>query len=124
MKRLTEAELRSIILSEIGPDRFAGQHEENTSSQSQVYPEMGKRLAETFLAMLSPEPQILSDLERELDHSFDQDAFFPTRIEDIEPMAEAAAKIAIPIIARSPDFQGLLADALARMFKKALRYGA
>lgn len=115
MTRLTQSQLRSLINEALGDIP-----EETASGKSRVYPEMGKRLAETFLAMLGPEPQILSDLERELNHSFDQDSFFPGRIEDIEPMAMAAAREAAPIVARSPEFIGFLGDALARMFRKTL----
>lgn len=83
--------------------------------------EMGRKLAEVFTAMLSPEPAMLHELTEELAAYLlhhDDEAFFPTRYEDIDHASHAAARVAAQRIVQSPDFIGFLGDALARAYRK------
>ena len=105
--KLNQNQLRSLIkeaMDGVNPDE-----------------EMGRKLAEIFTTMLSPEPTMLRELTEELASwllHHDHEAFFPVRYEDIEPMSHSAARVAAEQIVRSPDFISFLADALARAYRK------
>lgn len=121
--KLNQKQLRSLISEAIttrqpGSPLWEAPMEPGTANPDE---EMGRKLAETFTMMLSPEPEMLHQLTEELASYLlhhDDEAFFPARYEDIDRASYAAARIAAQRIVQSSDFISFLGDALARAYRK------
>lgn len=121
--KLTEQQLRKLIKESIVSRQPGSPLWEAPVAAGDPNPdeEMGRKLAEIFTTMLSPEPQMLRDLTEELSSYLlhhDAEAFFPGRYEDIDSASYAAARVAAQRIVQSSDFIGFLGDALARAYRK------